>query len=91
MDPGSARPCCWRTLDNESHPFTAAVEATLDRMSEELDADELGQGSVDVTADEDETKTKTNAPSGADGGLVRCLDASRRILRVGTSGTACRT
>ena len=89
MDPGSAHgQMLAHVLDNESHLFTAAVEATLDRMSEELDADEQRQGSVDVTADEDETKTKTNAPSGADGGLVlfRRIQAMRASER-----RACRT
>jgi hypothetical protein len=84
MDPGSAHgQMLAHVLDNESHLFTAAVEATLDRMSEELDADEQRQGSVDVTADEDETKTKTNAPSGADGGLVlfRRIQAMRASER----------
>ena len=93
MDPGSAHgQMLAHVLDNESHLFTAAVEATLDRMSEELDADEQRQGSVDVTADEDETPTVTsrsasaaaNAPSGADGGglvLFRRIQAMRASER----------
>ena len=86
MDPGSSHgQMLAHVLDNESHLFTAAVEATLDRMSEELDADEQRQGSVDVTADEDETKpsSRTAAPSGGDGGLVlfRRIQAMRAAER----------
>jgi len=92
MDPGSAHgQMLAHVLDNESHLFTAAVEATLDRMSEELDADEQRQGSVDVTADEDETAVTSrsasaaaNAPSGADGGglvLFRRIQAMRASER----------
>jgi len=91
MDPGSAHgQMLAHVLDNESHLFTAAVEATLDRMSEELDADEQRQGSVDVTADEDDTAVTSrsasaaaNAPSGADGGLVlfRRIQAMRASER----------
>ena len=83
MDPGSAHgQMLAHVLDNESHLFTAAVEATLDRMSEELDADEQRQGSVDVTADEEE-RPAANAPSGADGGLVlfRRIQAMRASER----------
>ena len=84
MDPGSAHgQMLAHVLDNESHLFTAAVEATLDRMSEELDAEEQRQGSVDVTADEGESRTRSDAPGGADGGLVlfRRIQAMRAAER----------
>ena len=84
MDPGSAHgQMLAHVLDNESHLFTAAVEATLDRMSEELDADEQRQGSVDVTADEDETAVTSRSASAADGGLVlfRRIQAMRASER----------
>ena len=40
-------------LTNESHLFTAAVDSTLDRMSDELDAEETRAASIDVSGDDD--------------------------------------
>ena len=85
MDPGSAHgQMLAHVLDNESHLFTAAVEATLDRMSEELDADEQRQGSVDVTTDEGDSRSKSAASAASgDGGLVlfRRIQAMRAAER----------
>ena len=55
MDPGSpSGQILAHVLDNESHLFTAAVEATLDRMADELDQEETRANSVDVS-DRDES------------------------------------
>ena len=70
MDPESAHgQMLAHVLDNESHLFTAAVEATLDRLSEELDAEEQREGSVDVTNDEGEPGKNKKATADS-GGLV---------------------
>ena len=53
MSPGSpSGQMLAHVLDNESHLFTAAVEATLDRMADELDQEEMQANSVDVSEDE---------------------------------------
>ena len=53
MSPGSpSGQILAHVLDNESHLFTAAVEATLDRMADELDQEETRANSVDVSEDE---------------------------------------
>lgn len=53
MSPGSpSGQMLAHVLDNESHLFTAAVEATLDRMADELDQEEMQANSVDVSEGE---------------------------------------
>lgn len=71
MEPGSPHgQMLAHVLSAEPHLFAAALEATLDRMSDDLDREE-GGGSVDVEstgAEGDKKKTKTASSSADDGG-----------------------
>jgi hypothetical protein len=49
MDPGSSHgQMLAHVLSNETHLFAAAVEATLDKLTEEIDSEEQREGAVDV-------------------------------------------
>ena len=92
MDPGSPQgQLLAHVLDNEPQLFDAAVEATLDRLCDEIDdAESASNGVIDVTNDDGDGNAADRAAPKKGGELV-LFPQDSRDARDWNAEAACRT